>query len=106
MARDLAWLTLKTVRAWEPVAAALGVSTVARSARGFVTAFEAAGGRPERLSDAWRRRRNNFVARHQALAYGEPWWTGEGMPTRRHLALIMWAYSPTPGRLGRTRVAT
>ena len=94
------YLSLATCHRWEPLAEALGVSEVARSSRGFLAAYESAGGRPERLSEWWRRRRDNFVARHvaQAKARGEPWWR-DGEPTRRHLALLMWAYSPTPSKL-------
>lgn len=94
------YLRLATCHRWEPLAEQLGVSEVARSSRGFMAAYEAAGGRPERLSEWWRQRRDNFVARHvaQARARGESWWR-DGEPTRRHLALIMWAYSPTPSRL-------
>lgn len=89
------WLPLDLVLAWEPVAAAKGVSEVARSARGFLAAYRAADGDPERLSAAWRKRRQGFIARHlaQALSRGEPPWR-DGAPSRRHLALIMWAWSP------------
>ena len=40
---------------------------------------------------------NRFV--QQAKINREKWWTKKGHPTRRHLALIMWAYSPTPRRV-------
>ena len=95
------YLSLSTVLRFEPEARARGVSTVARSARGFLTQYKRAGGDPAKLTPYWRRRRDNFVARHvaQAKAHGEPWWR-DGEPTRRHLALIMWAYSPTPSKLG------
>jgi hypothetical protein len=36
----------------------------------------------------------------QVKAHGEPLWK-DGVPTRRHLALIMWAYSPSPARLAK-----
>jgi hypothetical protein len=95
-----AWLRLSTIRHYEPLAEALGVSEVARSERGFLTAYRKAGGSPARLSEWWRNRRDNFVKRHMAQlkAHGEPLWVA-GLPTRRHLALIMWAYSPTPSKL-------
>lgn len=101
-----AWLSLATVLAVEPHIESSGISEVARSPRGFLRAYEAAGGAPGRLGqDAhsgqdWRSRRNAFVARHvaQAKANGEPWWQ-DGAPTGRHLALVAWAYTPTPDRL-------
>ena len=77
-----------------------GVSTVARSGRGFLTAYRRAGGDPSRLSSEWLARREAFIARHRAQVRRrkEPLWR-DGEPTRRHLALIAWAYSPDPGRL-------
>lgn len=91
------WLSLEIVQTWEPLAEAIDVSRVARSPRGFLSAYRRARGRRSRLSPEWRARRAAFVSRHvaQAQARGERWWTPEGMPTRRHLALIMWAFSPT-----------
>jgi hypothetical protein len=65
------WLSLATVRKYEPMARALGVSEVARSSRGFLTAYKRAKGDPAKLPTEWHAKRS-----------------------RRHLALIMWAYSP------------
>jgi hypothetical protein len=83
-----------------------GVSEVARSKRGFLTAYKRSGGTPERLGrdpkfgQDWVQRRNSFVARHmgQITKRGEPLWEGKN-PTRRHLALIAWAYTPDPDRV-------
>lgn len=95
-----AYLSEATVNRWRPLAAKLGVSSVARSSKGFLSAYRRAGGDPNRLSDYWANRRDNFVKRHMAQVKkrGEPLWE-DGVPTRRHLALIMWAYSPTASRL-------
>lgn len=99
-----AWLDLDTVLAAVPAAAANGVSEVARSRRGFVAAYRDADGDPNALArdghsgQDWRARRNAFVARHTAQGDAEGYWSG-GAPTRRHLALVMWAYSPDPKRL-------
>ena len=99
-----AWLDLDTVLAAVPAAAANGVSEVARSRRGFVAAYRDADGDPAALArddhsgQDWRARRNAFVARHTAQGDAEGYWSG-GAPTRRHLALVMWAYSPDPKRL-------
>lgn len=91
-----AYLSLSAVNRHVSAARRLGVSEVARSSRGFLTAYRRAGGDPNRLSDYWANRRDNFVKRHmsQVKRRGEPLWES-GQPTRRHLALIMWAYSPS-----------
>ena len=95
-----AYLPLDLCEAYVPLARKLGVSEVARSRAGFMGQYRRAQGDPNRLNDWWAQRRDNFVARHmaQVKARKEPLWR-DGMPTRRHLALIMWAYSPTPERL-------
>lgn len=80
---------------WEPEAKRRGVSKVARSQRGFMRAYQRAGSW-SRLPDAWKRKRNAFVARHMAQGKKEALWK-DGKPSRRALALIMWAYMP-PGR--------
>lgn len=93
------YLTLACVKSFENQARSRGVSKVARSKRGFLTAYKRAGGDPKRLPPAWRRKRDAFVARHMAQVKKrrEPLYEN-GRPTRRHLALIMWAYSPQGSR--------
>jgi hypothetical protein len=100
MSHENAYLPLPIVLGLEPLAEARGVSKVARS-RGFTRAFAMAGGDPERLDDAWKARRRAFIARHvaQAKRGREVWWSPGGEPTRRHLALVMWAWSPTRTKL-------
>lgn len=80
-----------------------GVSKVARSSRGFLTAYRDAGGRENRLSDWWQNRRDNFVKRHMAQVKkrDESLWNDDGRPSRRHLALIAWAYTPDKARVER-----
>lgn len=107
--REAPWLTLEAVEAVEPLAEERGVSKVARARGGFLHAYRRAVGDPDQLDrhgpsgQSWRDRRNNFVARHRAQ--GGPWWEkdddGNSVPTRRHLALIIWAMTPTPKRLAR-----
>jgi hypothetical protein len=80
---------------WEPMAAKRGVSKVARSSRGFMRAYQRAGSWAK-LSPEWKAKRNAFVARHMAQGKSEKLWKN-GQPSRRALALIMWAYMP-PGR--------
>lgn len=93
--REPKWMSLSLARKFEDMAKDLGVSKVARSSRGFFTQYKKAQGHPDRLTEWWRNRRNNFVKRHmaQVKAHGESL-VKDGLPTRRHLALIMWAYSP------------
>ena len=102
-AERYAWMPLRSVLALVPLMEAEAVSEVARSPRGFLTAYRRAGGDPKRLgSDSysgqdWVKRRNNFVARHmgQILKRSEPLWVGS-QPSRRHLALIAWGFTPDP----------
>lgn len=94
--REYPYLPLKIVKSWEDKAKSLGVSEVARSRRGFLTAYKKAGGNHRRLSDEWRIKRDGFIARHMAQVENndESLLTEDGSPTRRLLALIMWAFSP------------
>jgi hypothetical protein len=59
------WLPPRCIAQHEPAMRRLGVSTVARSPRGFLTAWKRAGGDPAKLSAYWRRRRAGFIARHE-----------------------------------------
>jgi len=94
------YLTLSTIDKYMPLMRRRGVSKVARSGRGFLTAYRRASGNPNRLSDDWDAKREGFIARHmaQVKAKNESLWD-EGEPSRRHLALIAWAYSPQASRL-------
>ena len=106
--RERVWLDLDTVERAVDAARAVGAAVVATSRGGFAAAFRRAGGDPNRLGThrktgrAWRSRRNEFVARHMAQVKlrEEPLWV-DGRPTARHLALAVWAYSPSPTRLRR-----
>lgn len=93
-------LSLALCERFEPLAEQRGVSEVARSERGFMSAYKEAGGDWNALDPWWQNRRNNFVKRHvaQMEANGEPLWEDDGTPTRRHLGLIMWAHSPVTAR--------
>lgn len=94
-------MSYAAAHAWEKQAAERGVSEVARSQRGFMRAYQRGN-----LSPWWLRRRDGFIARHMAQANrGERLWEkvrGKWRPTRRALALIMWAFMP-PGRPAGTR---
>lgn len=93
-------MSYKQAHAWEKEAARRGVSKVARSSRGFMRAYQRAGSW-KNLSPEWKRKRNAFVARHMAQGKSEQLWK-DGKPSRRALALIMWAYMP-PGRSKKSR---
>lgn len=101
------FLPLSAIDPWLPLVAELGVSRVARSARGFLSAYRRAGGEPSGLSPAWRAEREGFCSRFLAMigdrqdgALWVPVALEAGrllvQPTRSHLALICWAYSPDP----------
>lgn len=79
-------LSLKTIKKYEPEMKRLKVSEVARSKRGFLSAYKKAGS-PEKLSPKWKKTREAFIARHNAQYKKNP-------TTRRKLALIAWAYNP------------
>ena len=78
-----------------------GVSKVARGQGGFLSAYRRAKGRLSHLTPYWKNRRKNFIKRHMAQVRKrrEPLFTPDGKPTRRHLALVAWAYSPSKKKL-------
>jgi hypothetical protein len=90
------FLQLPVVQKFVPEMERQGVSIVARSPVGFLTAYRGAGGRQWRLSATWLNKRDAFIARHmaQVVANDEPLYGKDKMPTRRHLSLIAWAFSP------------
>jgi len=94
------FLPLSTIARYEALARKRGVSVVARAPNGFLPAYKRAGTAAV-LSTYWQRRREAFIARHMAQVdqRNEPLWDLDGRPSRRHLALIMWAYPPMAGRL-------
>jgi hypothetical protein len=86
-------IPLRVVEKFVPLAEELGVSEVARSPRGFLTAYRKAK-TFAKLPEEWKRKRQGFIARHMAQVVSESALLDGDQPTRRHLALIMWAYSP------------
>lgn len=94
------YLPLDIIDTYLPAMRRQEVSVVARSRVGFLAAYRRADGDPANLSAYWRQRREGFVARHmaQVTKRGESLFK-DGEPTRRHLALIAWAYSPRRARL-------
>jgi len=99
------YLKLSTINKIEPVAEELSVSKVARGPGGFLEVYRSVRGRPDSMKNQWyterhnwNKRREGFIKRHlaQIQKQDEPIWDENGHPTRRHLALMMWAYSPDP----------
>ena len=88
MSREYPYISLQTVEKYIPEMEVRGVSEVARSPRGFISAYRRAGGKPSNLSTFWRVKRNGFIARH--LATYKP----DSKHERQRLALIAWAYMP------------
>jgi len=87
---DYPWLPLSEILKYEPEMKRLGVSKVARSPRGFTTAYKRVG--PAIKRGVWAKRRDAFIARHMAQYRKNPTY-------RRWLALVAWAYRPD-GRFG------
>jgi len=111
-AHDPPWLPLSLCESLEGYAQRRGVSVIARSGRGFLTAYKIVSGEPAMLGfdpynkKHWTEVRRLYVNRNlgSAAKNREKMWIKRGgveVPSRRHLALIMWAYSPTPNRLHR-----
>lgn len=104
------WMTLKAVEKAVPAMEAEDVSEVARgdtpstvTKEGFVEAYRATKGSPAKMKKrpattgtSWAKRRQEFIGRHmgQIRENGEPLFRDGGIPTRRHLGLIAWAYTP------------
>lgn len=81
------YMKLSKIKEKEPEMRKLGVSEVARSPRGFLTQYKRVGGNPDKLSEAWRNKREGFIARHLVQYKKNP-------TLRRKLALNAWAYNP------------
>jgi hypothetical protein len=59
-------LPLACIQKHEPWLRRKNVSRVARSPRGFLTAYKKAGGKLSNMSPEWQRKRRNFLKRHLA----------------------------------------
>lgn len=92
------FLSVATIKKYIPLMEVKDVSEVARSPRGFLTAYLAAKGNLKKLGPEWIQKREAFIARHlaQVVNRDEQLFDAVDLPTRRHLALIAWAYSPSP----------
>lgn len=97
------WLTYAEAHAYEPEAARLGVSQVARASKGFMREYQRAR-TAEKMrvrplpagvtgGATWGQKRSAFVKRHMEQYR-------RNATYRRFLALVMWAYRP-PGPVPR-----
>lgn len=86
MVTQYKYMTLAQIRKYEPEMKRLKVSEVARSPRGFLTAYKRAG-KSSALAESWHNRRYGFIRRHLAQYKANP-------TRRRKLALQAWAYNP------------
>jgi hypothetical protein len=92
------YVPLRDVHAAVGIAERLGVSEVARSSRGFVSAYERFG-KASHVENAidpfsgqlWGVRRSAFIARHLPQYDENP-------TLRRKIALLMWAFDATGSR--------
>ena len=88
-------MALRQVLSHEDEMERLGVSKVARSPRGFLTAYKRYGTAaatknkpvPGYPGQTWGQRRNAFIGRHLAQYLANP-------TPRRRLALVAWAFYP------------
>lgn len=80
------FMPLSAVLRYVPEMEKHGVSEVARSPRGFLTAYRAAG-TANKLSSEWKKKREDFISRHLVQYKQHPTY-------RRYLALIAWSYLP------------
>lgn len=89
------WLSLEEVMSHEAEAKRLGVSVIARSPRGFLTAYKKSKGDHVQMSEwkvpgrgtYWDKERHSFVSRMMAQYKKKK-------TLRRWLSLVMWAYKP------------
>jgi hypothetical protein len=82
----MAFMTLNEIAPHIPDMIRLRVSEVARSPRGFLTAYKQAGSY-RKLSDSWKKKRSAFIARTLPQYR-------KNKTLRRWLSLVAWAYYP------------
>ena len=103
IATMFAWMPVEEVEAMLPTIEAAGVSKIARSPRGFLTAYRRIRSPlrmmiaevPDHETQTWAQRRDAFIARALPVYNANP-------THRRALALISWAYAPPLGPLRMT----
>jgi hypothetical protein len=98
-------LNRKIVIAYLPLMEKFGVSKVARglqkstaTKQGFTEVFlsgKSLFGQATK-NESWTQRRKNYLKRHLKGGKRTPLYNLDGSPSRYHLSLIAWAYSPDP----------
>lgn len=83
-----AFVPIADIIKFEPEMKRLKVSQVARSSKGFLSAYKRVNGNAEKLSIKWKQTRDNFIKRHLPQYKLKP-------THRRLLALYAWAYKPS-----------
>jgi uncharacterized membrane protein YkvA (DUF1232 family) len=73
------------IKPFIPIMEKLGVSTIARSNKGFLTYYKD----NHKLNEFWEKKRNSFIVRTLAAYNIKPTY-------RRWLSLLAWAYYVTP----------
>ena len=94
------WMSIEEVEALLPTIEEAGVSTIARSPRGFLAAYRrirspmrmAIEPVPDHEALSWAQRRDSFIARTLPAYLAAP-------THRRALSLVAWAYMPPLGPL-------
>ena len=97
------WMPVEEVEAMLPTIEAAGVSKIARSPRGFISAYRRIRSPfqmmlaevPDLVTQTWAQRRNAFIARALPAYNANP-------THRRALSLIAWAFAPPLGPLRMT----
>jgi len=92
--RYFPFLSVEDVEGILPIAQALGLLR-SRTLERFVEAYRASGEHAN-LPPLWKGKRARAISR--MLSSQAPLWRG-GVPTRLHLQLALWAFSPTRERL-------
>ena len=96
-------LDRKIVIAYLPMIDKLGVSRVARGLQkstttnqGFTQVFLSGVSLSSRATknETWNQRRENYLKRHLKGGKRTPLYNLDGSPSRYHLSLIAWAFSP------------
>ena len=81
------FMYLSDINKWIEEIVKQKVSEVARSKKGFLSAYKKVNGDPSKLSENWIKKRNSFISRTLASYKKKPTY-------RRFLSLIAWAFMP------------
>ena len=94
--REHAFLPLRFVERWVKAAKEENIAEARKGNASFLAAYRRAKGRPERLTENWHEARERFLKKEIAAIKlsGEHLFDRKGRPTRRHLSMILWAFSP------------